>query len=97
MVEPVKEPGQSIDPDDPPSYDLACPKCGVVFETLWGGVTRPRLEASRAKRGHHRQHGGFREAEAGQEGIFSVVKEDEDWSSRWSKLNLDFGKATPTH
>jgi hypothetical protein len=33
LVESIKEPNQSIDPDDPPSYDLCCPKCGFVFET----------------------------------------------------------------
>jgi hypothetical protein len=33
MAESIKEPDQSIDPDDPPSYHLICPKCGFVLET----------------------------------------------------------------
>jgi len=33
MVEPIKVPHYSVDPDDPPSYDLLCPKCGYPIET----------------------------------------------------------------
>jgi hypothetical protein len=35
LVEPIKEPNPSVDPDDPPSYDLLCPKCRFVFSTHW--------------------------------------------------------------
>jgi hypothetical protein len=32
-VEPIDELDQSIDPDDSPSYNLLCPKCGFLFAT----------------------------------------------------------------
>ena len=28
IVEPIRELDQSLDPDDPPTYNLICPKCG---------------------------------------------------------------------
>ncbi len=33
LVEPIEELDLSIDPDDSPSYNLLCPKCGFMFGT----------------------------------------------------------------
>ncbi len=45
LVEPIKAPNPFVDPDDPPCYDLLCPKSRFVFETRYDMPVAERLRS----------------------------------------------------
>ena len=33
LIEDINDPSPALSSDDPPSYDLLCPKCRLILET----------------------------------------------------------------
>ena len=47
LVEPLEERDLSIDPDDAPSYNLLCPKCGFLVSARYNYCSSCRFELHR--------------------------------------------------